>query len=238
MSLLTLVTQFCSRTGLPIPTGVMSSVDTAVIQVRALLEEESEDLASRGTWEGLTNETTLSTLAQEDQGAIATLASSGFRYIKDQTIWSRTRHLPVAGPMDARQWQSMKALFVNGPYYRFRIRGGHLLVNPTPPAGESWAFESVTKNWILDVDGVTTKASFTADTDTLRLPETLLLMGLRWRWKKEKGFEYAEDLRTYETQVSDTLSRDGNKPMLSMDQAARTNAHPGIFVSPGSWSLP
>jgi len=38
--------------------------------------------------------------------------------------------------------------------------------------------------------------------------------------------------------VSDTLSRDGNKPMLSMDQAARTNAHPGIFVSPGSWSLP
>jgi hypothetical protein len=216
----------------------MSSTDVQIIQLRALLEEEGDDLSKRGSWEGLTAEATFSTLANEDQGSIVSLTSSGYRNLKDQTIWSRARHLPVAGPMDARQWQAMKAIFVNGPYYRYRIRAGRFLVNPIPPAGEAWAFEWVTNHWILDADGTTTKSAFTADTDTMRIPESLLLMGLRWRWKKEKGLEYAEDMRTYEAQVSDALSRDGGKPTLHLDAPSRTTAQPGIFVSPGSWSVP
>jgi hypothetical protein len=238
MSLLSLVTNFCARTALPIPVGVMGSTETQVIQLRSLLEEEGEDLASRGDWEGLVVEQSLTTIAAEDQGAITALAASGFRHIKNHTLWDRSRRLPVAGPMNPRQWQAMKAVVANGPYYRYRIRSGHLLVNPIPPAGAPWYFEYVTNQWILDTDGVTTKQYFTADTDTIRLPETLLLMGLRWRWKKEKGLEYAEDLRTYEAQVNDALSRDGGKPTLCMDMASPQSAHPGIFVPSGSWSLP
>lgn len=237
MSLLTLVQRFCERTNVPVPTNVMASVDTQIVQIRSLLEEEGSDLAKRGDWQGLLSEQTLTTLATEDQGALSALAS-GFRSIKNQTIWSRDRQLPVAGPMNAREWQGLKALFVNGPYYRFRIRGERLLVNPIPPAGETWAFEYSSSRWILDVDGVTRREFFTADTDTVLVPEDLMLLGLRWRWKAEKGLEYAEQMRTYEMQVQDALGSDGGKPILAMDGEGRRGGQPGIFVPEGSWSLP
>lgn len=235
-SMLTIVQRHCQRTALPVPSTVYGSSDTLTQQILGLLEEEGRDLSSRGDWEGLISEATHTTLAAEDQGAIATIASNGFRYIKNQTIWDRTSKLPVCGPMDGVEWQAQKAMATTNPRYRFRIRGGHLLVNPTPAAGLTWAFEYVSKYWITDSTGVTYQEYFGADGDLVVLPAELLLMGLRWRWKKEKGLDYAEDFRTYEMQVKDAVGRDGGKPVLCMSDERKT-VRPGIFVSPGSYPL-
>lgn len=235
-SLLTIVQRHCQRTNLPVPTTVYGSSDTLTQQLQGLLEEEGRDLSMRGDWEGLTFEATHTTTAAEDQGAIATIASNGFRFIKNQTIWDRTSKLPVCGPMDSRQWQATKALATSNPRYRFRIRGGKLLVNPTPTAGLTWAFEYVGKFWITDSTGVTYREYFGADADLVLLPPQILLMGLRWRWKKEKGLAYDEDFRTYEMQVKDALGRDGGKEVLCMSEERRS-VRPGIFVSPGNWDL-
>ena len=236
MAVLDLVQKFCERTGLPSPATVLGSSDTQVVQIKAILEEEGNDLASRGSWEGLTFEASHTTTAAEDQGAISTIASNGFRYVKNQTIWDRTDKLPVIGPMDGGEWQSLKALSNTGPRYQFRIRGGKLLVNPTPTAGHSWNFEYISKNWILGADGSTYKNYFTLDTDTLLLPEELLLMGLRWRWLREQGLDYAELFRTYEAQVKDDLVGDGSKPILRMDEGG-DGPQPRVYAPPGSWSL-
>ena len=235
MAMLQTIQYFCRRQNLPVPATVYGTTDPQVQQVMALLEEEGNDLALRGSWQGITFEATLSTLAAEDQGAIATIASNGFRYIKNQTIWDRTNRLPVLGPLDGQDWQAIKALQVSGPRYQHRIRGGKLLVNPTPTAALDWRFEYVSPNWILGADGTTYKQYFTLDTDTLLLPDTLLLMGLRWRWLREKGMDYAELFRTYEMQVKDALGRDGGKGVLHMDSAGYAGPQPGIWVSPGTW---
>ncbi len=235
-SMLTIVQRHCQRTGLPVPTTVYGSSDTLTQQILGLLEEEGRDLSMRVDWESLTLEATHTTLAAEDQGAVTSIATNGFRHIKNQTIWDRSNGLPVCGPMDGVEWQAQKALTTTNPRYRFRIRGGKLLVNPTPPAGDTWAFEYVSKNWITDSTGVTYQEYFGADGDLVLLPAELLLMGLRWRWKKEKGLDYAEDFRTYEMQVKDQVGRDGGKPVLSMSDSMQ-NVRPGIFVSPGSFDL-
>lgn len=232
MTVLSTVTSFCERTGLPVPSTVMGSLDAQVKQIRAILEEEGNDLAVRGSWQGLTFEASHTSLALEDQGAISSIATNGFRYISNDTIWDRTDMLPVLGPMDGIEWQTMKAIVSTGPRYRFRIRGGKLLVNPTPQAGHDWRFEYVSQNWILGADGTTYKSLFTLDTDTILLPETLILMGLRWRWLREKGLDYAELFRTYEMQVKDSLGRDGGKPRLYMDGENYRGPQPGIFISP------
>lgn len=234
-TMLEIVQDFMGRQNLPVPTTVYGTTDPQVLQAMKLLEEEGNDLASRGAWQFLINEASLTTLALEDQGAMTSLATNGFRYILNDTMWSRSRRLPVSGPMDPRAWQMLKAQFVSGPYYRHRIRGNHLLVNPVPPAGESWYFEYVSENWILN--GSTYKRRFTADTDTPLLPNDLCLQGLRWRWLREKGMDYAELFRTYEMQVHDAIGRDGGKDVLSMDRDARRGPVPGIFVSPGSWNV-
>ena len=87
MTLLTVVQRFCKRTGISSPTTVYGSTDPQIIQVLALLEEEGNDLSGRGDWQELTNEATHTTVATESQGAITTIASNGFRYIKNNTIW-------------------------------------------------------------------------------------------------------------------------------------------------------
>jgi hypothetical protein len=112
-----------------------------------------------------------------------------------------------------------------------------LISNPVPTAGHTWAFEYISKNWILGVDGTTYKQYFTLDTDTILLPESIVLMGLRWRWKKEKGLSYDEDFRTYEMQVQDALSRDGMKQTLNMGNE-NSVVSPGVVVPLGSWITP
>jgi len=237
MSLLTVVQHFCERQNLPSPTTVYGTTDKQVTQIKALIEEEGNDLAKRGAWESMVLEASLTTAATESQGAISTIAPNGFDYIVNQTIWDRTIRLPVAGPLSSQDWQTLKAMFVNGPRYKFRFRGGLLLVNPTPPAGSSWYFEYVTKYWITDSTGTTYRNYFAADNDLLLVPDELVIMGLRWRWKKEKGLDYAEDFRTYEMQVKDALGRDGGKRTISMDGDSRRGITPGVWVSPGSWSV-
>jgi hypothetical protein len=237
MTMLAAIQHFCRRSGIPRPTTVYGSTDSQVLQVMALLEEEGNDLSLRNDWQALTFEASHTSLATEDQGAIATIASNGFRHIKNETIWNRSTQIPLYGPMDAAEWQAVKGITSTGPHYQYRIRGGRLIVNPTPTAGDSWYFEYVSKNWILGADGVTYKQYFTLDTDTFLLPEELLMMGLRWRWKKEKGLDYAEDFRTYETQVNDIIGRDGGKKRLRMDTAS-PDVGPKVFVAAGNWAIP
>lgn len=236
MSLLTTIQYVCGRTGVTVPSSVLGTTDTQVLQLLRLLEEEGDDLRKRGPWQGIIKEATWTTTAAEDQGAVTTVAASGFEYIKKDTFWDRTTKLPIVGPLSDEEWQARQALAITGPRYSWRIRGGKMLINPVPEAAHTFAFEYASKYWILGVDGTTYKQYFTLDTDTILLPEDLVLMGVRWRWKKEKGFDYAEDFRTYEAQVKDALGRDGGKVTLSMDGTIR-KPQPGIFVSDMSWSL-
>ena len=233
MSLLTTVQRFCRRTGIPVPTTVINNPDNQILQIYALLEEEGNDLSGRGSWQELTQEALHTTIAQESQGSITGITDNdGFRYIKNDTIWDRTENLPIL-VIDGPDWQAEKGFAETSPRYRARIRSGDLIATPTPVAGNTWAFEYVTWNWI----GQNEKRYFTSDSDEILLPEPIVQMGLRWRWKKEKGFEYAEDFRTYEMQVKDALSREGIRRVLFMDKTERERS-PRIVVNQGNWNLP
>lgn len=235
MSMLTTIQHFCLRTGISKPTTVYGSTDNQVLQIMALLEEEGNDLAGRGNWERITFEATHTSLAAESQGAMSTIATNNFRSFKSDTTWDRTENLPLR-VIDGPDWQAEKGFSSTSPRFRIRVRGGELLATPTPPAGNTWAFEYTSWNWILDDDGSTYKQYFTEDADELLLPEPILLMGLRWRWKKEKGFDYEEDFNTYEKMVETELARQGVKQTLHMDGPARGEAG-GVYVSQGDWPL-
>lgn len=237
MSLLTVIQYVCGRTNIPVPASILGNADDQILQLVRLLEEEGTDLASRYGWNGLANEFVLTTTATEDQGAMTTIAPNGFSYIKNGTFWDRSTKVPILGPLSDDEWQHRKSMGISGPRYYYRIRGNRLLVNPVPVGGETWAAEYISKNWILGADGTTYKQYFTLDTDTLLIPEELCLAGLRWRWKKEKGFDYAEDFRMYEMQVMDAMGRDGGKPILNMDVDAYMSKKPGIFVPEYNWNL-
>ena len=52
MAMLQTVQYFCKRNNIPSPATVFGTTDPQVEQVMSLLEEEGNDLASRGSWQG------------------------------------------------------------------------------------------------------------------------------------------------------------------------------------------
>lgn len=235
MSMLSLIKRFAEEVNVDVPSQVLGSTDPQITQIKALLQKEGNDLSGRGDWQELTNQSLHTTIAVENQGAIKTIASNGFRYIKNGTIWDRDLRLPVY-VIDGTDWQQVLAINVTGPRYQVRIRGGNLIANPVPVAGNTWAFEYVSYNWLTDADGTNPKQYFTADDDEMLLPEVILESGLQWRWKKQKGLEYAEDYRTYELLVKDALTREGMRRNLDMGRSAAA-PQPQIYVATGTWNL-
>lgn len=236
MSLLTVVQSFCQRTGLPVPAFAVGSTDSQVLQIIALANEVVEDLCDRWTWTALEREAIFTTVLGEDQGAITTIAPDGFLRISQETIFNRTLRLPLFGPMTQSQWQALKALPTTGPFYKYRIRAGRLLFMPAGVAGQTCAFEYASSYAILAIDGTTYRSSFAADTDTFLLDEKLLTAGLRWKWKAEKGLDYAEEFRRYEELANNASGRDGTKPRIDMSGGGN-DFRPGIWVPSGNWNI-
>lgn len=231
MSLLTLIQKCHKRVGLSAPNAAMSSTDENVVRMIELANEEGDELWSRGDWQSLVREETHTTLAAESQGLITAITATDFDHIKNDTFWNRTKNRRWY-PVDDVTWQTMKASGITGPIEYFRLRGNYLLALPTPTAGETLAFEWVTKHW-CETSGGSGQSAWAADTDVGRLDEGIMLAGLVWRWKKAHGLEYAEDFRQYEIRVETALTRDGAKPRINMG-----GRQPSLGNVPqGSWSL-
>lgn len=241
-SLLSMVQEFCARTGIPKPTSVAGSLDHQVLQAQALMNEVLEEMVDRWTWEDLILEGTFTTVNGMDQGKISTFAPKGFRRILNDTIWDRTSRMPICGPLSPSDWQTAKAMTSSGgPQTTYRIRNNHMLFLPDGVAGHSCYFEYQSEYAILAVDGTTTKDMWTVDTDSCILDPKLVVQGLRWKWKYEKGLEYAEDKNRWEEACANAAGRSGTRATLSMNAADyyedRMNG-PRLVIPPGGYSVP
>lgn len=214
MTLLSVVESACDRLNLPRPTTVMTNTTETVRALRGFAQEEGKELSRRVGWNKLTKEHTFTTLAAADQGANSMPSDLG--WIKPETMYNRTSRRKVVGPIDETQWQQTQASLVTWVNPAFRIRGGTILITPTPSAGQTVAYEYVSNQWCEAAAG-TDQSAWAADTDVALLDEELFTLGLVWRFRKAKGLEYSEDFVRYELAVHDRMMKDGVKPRLSSD---------------------
>lgn len=234
MSLLTIVSGAAKRLNLNNPSAVIGNTNKEVIQLLNIANEEGEDLAQRTRWQRLVNESTFTSVAAESQGAITSLAGTDFGWICNDTVWNRTRNRKMF-PVDDTQWQQMKSSNITGPNEYFRIRGNTFRVIPTMTAGQTVAFEWISKNW-CESSGGTGQSAWAADTDVGRLDEAIMRQGLIWRFKKYKGLDYAEDFSQYEAMVANAMARDGAKKRLHTGAPMTRRFLDRGSISEGSWS--
>lgn len=239
MNLLNIVQEFCQTTGLGKPQIVMASGDDQLLQIVGLANAVCRDLTRRKDWQALQFEALWTSTAGEDQGALTTLAPNCFKAFSAETIYDRSRQLPIFGPKTQAQWAQTKSMPYTGPFYQFRIRNGRLLITPAMEAGHTLAFEYNSKGCVFSTVNIATpyQVGFVADTDEFLLDESLLFAGLTYRWNRQKGFAFATEFQDYEAMIADVYGRDGAKPILSMN-CAPTGVSPGIFIPAGSWSIP
>lgn len=218
MNVLEVIQRAANDIGIPRPSVALASTDVQVIQLVEITNRECRELSSRYPWQELTFEQTFTTVAAESQGTLSTILTGGreLRYIVNETIWNRSTREPVYGPREGRTWQGYKAVNITSPYSEYRIRGNELLFLPAPTAGQTCAFEYVTRSTMTDSTGATYRRNAVADTDLFLLDDEIILLGVMWRWRKAKGMEYSEDFLSYERMVADAMSRNGTKRTLSL----------------------
>lgn len=213
MTLLSIVTTVCQRNGLRVPTEVVTSTDTQVQQLYALANQEGKELARGFPWQALTREQTFTTTATEIQaGAIP----ADLYAFLNNTMFNRTTRLTLIGAITPQLWQAIKAQpQLNRVYLAWRERDNDFIVTPTATADQTIAFEYVTTKWAEAANG-TAQTEFLADTDTTLLDEELIIQGVSWRFLKAKNLDYAEDFRTYQTNLQIAQSIDAGPTQINI----------------------
>jgi len=112
-----------------------------------------------------------------------------YETITDNTHWDKTKHWQMLGPVDAQQWQWLKSGYIStGPRVRWRILGGKFQIWPPYNTQEYLGFEYRSKGFVRSsTDQV--KNSFTADSDTTVLDDTVLVLATKLKYFQIKNFD-------------------------------------------------
>lgn len=195
-----------------------ASTELAVIQLRRLLRGLGEELARGYRWTHLQRQHNIVTLP----GVEAYALPPDFARLIDGTEWNRTQQMPLGGPLNAQDWQLLKAHSASGTVWlNFRIAGNHFFIHPVPGAAESLFFEYVSRLWVQE-PGDTLPTGEVPDeaSDVLWFDRRLLIYGLRLRFLEAKGFATAAVQRLYEDALAAAQGGDGAAPVLSLDCTA------------------
>jgi hypothetical protein len=212
MSLLTVVADVCDLISIPRPTAVVSSTDQQVRQLYALANEAGEQLANDYDWQRLRRQHTFTTEAQADQ---TSAIPADWDHFIANSFFNRSTRRSIIGPITPQQWQAIQAQpQLNRVFLAFIERDDAFLVTPTPTAGETIAYEYISKNWVESASDVG-QDRYMADSDVAVVSERLIRLSLRWRFLAAKGLSYAEEMRTYERELEQHKARDGGNTIIS-----------------------
>jgi hypothetical protein len=228
MTLLSVTQDAMVRCGLSKPSYAVASTDPNVVEMISLVNQTGKHLMRRHAWQALQTEKTFTTTATETQsGAVPT----DFDRFIDETFWNRSKKRRVFGPLTVNEWQARQASTVGGITDYFRMRGSALLFNPVPSAGDTMAYEYVSKWWVAG-----DKDAATADSDTFLVEENLLTLGATWRYLKLHGMDYAEEFREFEFETETAISHDGGKRSLRFGASRSDKPLPPIAPE-GDWMV-
>jgi hypothetical protein len=231
MTLLSIIDNVSRELKFGAVTSVVGNSDENVRALLAAAKRDGKHLASRVSLQTLVEEATHTALAAEEQGDIQTIAPGFDRWVFE-SAWNRTTRLPLIGPVDGTEWQHIKARDISAatPYYR--LRGDQLLIYPVPTAGHVIAFEYFTRYWVKAQDG-TLKADFTDDEDASRINETIIELGLLWRFKEAEGLDYAENKRDYETALKNaTLTSNARRIVMGRGRGGLSRTDYRVTAAP------
>lgn len=207
------------------------------------------------------NPTTTVTLTMESTGAASgttiTFAQDTYSMPPDfkayisRTWWDRTNRWALLGPDSPQldQWHR-SGIVQTGPRRHWRQLGNTLnntyRLWPAPAeiaAPLQLVYEYLSTNWVNMTGSTTstgTNSQFTNDLDTPFLDDRALIMSLKWRFKKIKGYGGWEDDRNdYIDFVDRLIGRDGGAETLSYTRRVHPFLiNPEYAVQDGNWTAP
>lgn len=136
---------------------------------------------------------------------------SDFNRLIPDTFFNNTNNREVFLVRNPKEWRLLNLTTGSQAKEYFRIRNNQTTLYPTPTAINSYTYEYISKNIILDTDGTTTKSSWVADTDTARIDEDLVELEARWRFLRTRGKEYEEAMLEAREMFNSITAEDGGR---------------------------
>ncbi len=211
------------------PPAFFSASDQFEMEMTSLLNEVAREIAATHDWQVLTkvhtfagDGTTTDFTKPEDYDRMPVVSG-----ISDAQSWL-WGYSPVPD-MDA--WVSIQSGNNVGMAPGWWILLGDLFRFAPAPTGSA-LMPYVSRNCVLEENG-TPKAEFTADTDTFRMDERLLTLGLIWRWREMKQLDVSGEHATFEKAFSEVAARDRGSRVLR----SRSRYNPLNLRSAWPWEL-
>ena len=232
MSLLTIAQAVADFTGFERPASVSGNTDPIARQLLAFINREGKQLMRQHNWPILLKEHTFNTA----NGTQSYDLPTDYDRSVVSTMYNRADLEQMVGPITPQEFQNDRhgvASVGITQRFRFKPTSNSLKfdITPTPTAIEQIGFEYVSSHW-NQTSGGTSQAAMAADADVGILDETLIEMGVTWRFKQAHGLTYDEDFRQYQLEVRQAISRSGGAPIIQLDDARR------YLVNPYSYNLP
>lgn len=213
------------------PTNWIGSTTTTAMELKDLLGEVVSDIQQRLE---LPSPFTAQQTIAGDGSATYSLASSFKRLVRDMPLFEtgpvRRYCSRIARDND---WSNLQELGTGAGerYYRVYgtdVTGWTVEFYPALETDGEVLVNHVTNVWMRSAAGVNGSAWAAAD-DYLLLDGDLVVAGIKWRWRRAKGFDHASALAEYEAIC--TRYQNDSRGIRKIDMTGGPAERPGHFMS-------
>lgn len=199
MSLLTIVQDILGESGITTISSVVDATDRRAPPLFALAKKSLVEVSHRYEWPHLTRSYTFSTV----NGTADYSLPSDFDKLLTDTAYDDTENYQLRGGVTPAQWQYINIYGGLATGKRFRITGYPMKfrLTPTPTAANSLVFLYKTSNHALSAASAE-KTTYTDNTDTAIIGDRLIRLELAWRYRRQRGLDYAEEMADAERAIA------------------------------------
>lgn len=230
MTILTAIQNVSASIALDRPEAVFSSTEREHFELQVLANTTGLHIAKDYEWQALK---AVATLTGDGTKPAFDLPDDYDRMLKEAELRSSRYVTPLTPITASDQWLDMEIRQFNQVAGMWTMFGGQIHIRPAPAAGEEVKFFYMTRLWANDDQG-SLKDGFSKDTDTFRLPESLLELCMIWKWRAQKGLPYAQDQDNYEDAKEKLQSTDKGSRIIAVGRPGRfrgaTTAYPISIV--------
>lgn len=195
------------------PSTFFATTNQFEMEIADLVTETAKDIAKTHDWQALLKQAVLtgdgSTTSFDLPTDYDRMMIKGEVHSKS---WARWRFTPARDLDQLMDFQSGLSVLNPGIW---TLLGGMMEFYPAPATGETPKFFYVSKNFAASKDDAP-QDCFQKDDDKFLLDDRLLTLGLLWRWKAQKGMEYAELMASYEKALAEDIGRDKGARILTV----------------------
>jgi hypothetical protein len=195
MSLLSIARSIAINAGIAIPTEVLSSLSSDAQKIVQFTQEAGEEIARRVDWGALRKTATITGTGSNDDFGLPTDFA---RLVSGNSV--TIGGVPVRVGISADEWNSLTA--ISGTPRYARLIGSSISFYPYPVLSASISVSYQSKNWC---GGGT---SWSNDTDAGLVPEILIEQGAKWRWRRQLGSDYQDQLAEFESSLAEYAKSD------------------------------